>query len=192
MQDPRCPNCRYSLVLLDRRMKYKCAKCGKLFPQKDIEDQNFREWNNSQRLLDKTTLRKPRIKLTEEERKERAKASSNRWRENNMGVVLEKQRERYWKNHEKEIERCRIYRENNKDKRSLTNKAWLEMNKENRKQWLKSYLEENRDKVLSKKRIGFWRAKQKALALRMLENMEEKGCNYDIFNSPPTSYFTNY
>ena len=32
----KCPNCSYTLVLLEYRRKYKCPKCGKLFPQQEI------------------------------------------------------------------------------------------------------------------------------------------------------------
>jgi len=46
---PRCPNCFYELVLLEKRRKYKCAKCGKLFPQKEIDDKEFRERNKKRR-----------------------------------------------------------------------------------------------------------------------------------------------
>ena len=42
---PRCPNCSYMLVLLEKRRKYKCAKCSKLFFQKEIDNRHFREQN---------------------------------------------------------------------------------------------------------------------------------------------------
>lgn len=186
----RCTKCSYLLVLLPKRNKYKCSKCGSLFSQKGIDNKEFREWNKRQRIQDLENIkpeRKPRIKLSEEERKRRAKESAKRWRENNKEKLLAKQRENYWKNHEKELERCRIYRENNKEKKALTNKKWLEKNKEHYKQWLKTYLEKNRGKDLLKKRLSYWRAKQKALALRELENIGEKAYNADIFISPPTS-----
>ena len=48
----QCPNCSYELVLLDRRLKYKCALCSRLYPQKWIENKEFREWNQRQKLLD--------------------------------------------------------------------------------------------------------------------------------------------
>src|SRR3989344_3752585 len=45
----RCENCGYVLVLLDSTRKFKCAKCGKLFPQKIVEDEHFKRWNKKQR-----------------------------------------------------------------------------------------------------------------------------------------------
>ena len=47
-----CPNCGYELVLLERRRKYKCALCSKLFPQVEIENKEFRNWNKVQKQLD--------------------------------------------------------------------------------------------------------------------------------------------
>ena len=46
---PRCLKCNYKLVLLEDRRKYKCAKCGKLFPQKEIDDKEFRELNKGEK-----------------------------------------------------------------------------------------------------------------------------------------------
>ena len=89
-----CPNCAYLLVLLARRGKYKCAKCGKLFLQKDIESNDFREWDKKQKLLDIQNLKKPRVKLSEEERKKRAKESINKWRVNNKEKVREYEKKR--------------------------------------------------------------------------------------------------
>lgn len=82
---PRCPNCSYILVLLEKRGKYKCAKCGKLFLKKEIEDEEFREWNITQRGEDKETLKpKKRVKLTEEEKKQRTKESSRKYYDKNI------------------------------------------------------------------------------------------------------------
>ena len=58
---PRCPNCSYILVLLERRGKYKCAKCGKLYPQKEIDDKEFREHNKRQKERDKDDYERQRI-----------------------------------------------------------------------------------------------------------------------------------
>ena len=88
----RCIKCSYLLVLLPKRNKYKCSKCGSLFPQREIDNKEFREWDKRQRLLDLEKIkqekkprikRKPRIKLSEEERKRRARESAKRWRKNN-------------------------------------------------------------------------------------------------------------
>jgi len=46
---PRCANCNYELVLLEYRRKYKCAKCGRLFLQSEIDTKDFREQNKKER-----------------------------------------------------------------------------------------------------------------------------------------------
>ena len=61
----RCPNCSYKLVLLSYRPKYKCALCSKLFPQKDIESKEFREFNKRKNIED--------TEIYEKERKEKLK-----------------------------------------------------------------------------------------------------------------------
>ncbi len=37
----RCPNCNYTLVLLEHRRKYKCPKCSGLYTQREIETKEF-------------------------------------------------------------------------------------------------------------------------------------------------------
>lgn len=73
-----CPNCSYKLVLLSNRMKYKCALCSRLYSQKYIENMVFREWNKRQKELDIHNLKlsikpKPRLRLSEEERRLRSR-----------------------------------------------------------------------------------------------------------------------
>ena len=91
---PRCPNCQFILVFLEHRLKYKCAKCGKLFLQKQIEDIEFRKWNEEQRKKDNEKPKKSR--MTEEERKQLAK----NWRENNRDKL--KVYEQKWRTENKE------------------------------------------------------------------------------------------
>ena len=91
--------CSFKLVLLPYRPRYKCAKCGRLFSQKEIENKSFRQWNEKERELDIHNLKlehsqrnaivderksligfrllfnekKRKIKLSEEEKKRRRK-----------------------------------------------------------------------------------------------------------------------
>ncbi|MBL7147961.1 MAG: hypothetical protein ISS82_03995 [Nanoarchaeota archaeon] len=46
---PHCPNCSYILVLLEHRMRYKCSKCSRLYPQKQIDNEEFCKWNEQHR-----------------------------------------------------------------------------------------------------------------------------------------------
>jgi len=90
---PRCPNCSYELVLLPNRRKFKCAKCGKLFYQKPIEDQEFNIWNQKQRETDQHNLKieqkqkKEKLKLTEEEKRQRKAESQERYRLKNIEKI---------------------------------------------------------------------------------------------------------
>tara|TARA_Y100000034_G_scaffold136916_1_gene217088 strand:+ start:15217 stop:15411 length:195 start_codon:yes stop_codon:yes gene_type:complete len=52
-----CPNCNYTLALLEHRRKYKCAKCGKLFSQIDIDNKEFVEWNKERRAEEKKKIK---------------------------------------------------------------------------------------------------------------------------------------
>ena len=54
---PTCQNCGYELVLLERRLKYKCSLCSRLYPQKEVETRAFREWNVRQRENDLHNLK---------------------------------------------------------------------------------------------------------------------------------------
>ena len=56
----RCPKCSYQLVLLFNRSKYKCALCSKLYPQKEIENKEFRRFNEGKRLSDVEDYQKQR------------------------------------------------------------------------------------------------------------------------------------
>ena len=93
----RCPNCSYLLVLIERRSKYKCAKCSRLWLQKLIDDRDFKEFNKKQRNLDK-----------KEAEKERAKE----WQKNNKDKI----RKYYYNNKEKYSEARKIYYRKNKEK----------------------------------------------------------------------------
>ena len=70
----KCPNCFYELVLLEKRRKYKCAKCGRLWNQKEIETKDFVEFNKREREKDwkeihKGSNREPPLDKEEARRK---------------------------------------------------------------------------------------------------------------------------
>jgi len=171
----RCAKCSYLLVLLPKRNKYKCSKCGSLFPQRDIDNKEFRSWNKRQRLEGIENFkpeRKSRIRLSEEERERRAKLSAKRWRENNKERCRELSEKNYYKNRDKILARKKVYRQEIKNKDRTRRKEYR-------------HQKINRTRQLA--RIHWWRQKQKALALRELKNIEEKAYNANIFISPPTS-----
>ena len=139
---PRCPNCNYLLVLLEHRRKYKCAKCSKLFSQREIDDAEFRGWNKKRRKEEKENVEKElqeiikveSKKLTKEEMHEKKIALQRIWREKNREAynqykreywakhrerLLEKRKENYEKRKPEILEKQRLYRQNNKEKNRL-------------------------------------------------------------------------
>lgn len=132
----RCPNCNYILVLLERRRKYKCAKCGRLFAQKDIEDKDFVVQNKQRRTEANKEMKKIRKKITRnkkglhkvisdinkrknkkikpEKDKETYNAEKREYWAKNREHLLEKRRENYKKRKEEILAQQRLYNENHK------------------------------------------------------------------------------
>lgn len=48
----KCPNCFFELVFREYSQKYKCAKCGNIFPKKEIDLNEFLKWNKRQREIE--------------------------------------------------------------------------------------------------------------------------------------------
>ena len=169
---PRCIKCNYELVLLLNRLKYKCSLCSRLYPQKFIENREFRAWNEMQRGLDIQNLiisikPKPRLMLSEKTKKCRPR-------------LTEEERKI------KELERCDKYKEANWKRLSLTSKRWLENNREKRYEFLNSYKLNNKDLYKQKQRLAYWRTKQKLLADQHLKNNEHTPSAIRFFPSSPT------
>lgn len=156
MSNSICPNCGYELVLLERRRKYKCALCSKLFPQRKIKNKGFRNWNKVQKQLD--------FQKYEQERKEELSKIKELRKHIKLlfnGIPVKIDKREYW----------RKYIAKNKPKRE----DWIKENKPN-----KTYL------VKIKHRLHHYRQRQKRLALLYLKSYKEKLCTYEIFKSPPT------
>jgi len=86
----RCPKCSGLATLLERRRKYRCDICSKIFYKKEIEDYTFKIWNQRMRINDKHNWyvdykNRPKKKrgrkqiFTPEEIKERHRQSQKRW-----------------------------------------------------------------------------------------------------------------
>ena len=88
---PRCPNCFYELVLLEHKRKYKCAKCGRLFPQKEIDDKEFREWNKKEK--DKLWRKIYKRRISKKEARKRNKEAWKKWWQKNKEKILAKEKE---------------------------------------------------------------------------------------------------
>jgi len=169
MLNPRCPNCSYVLVLLERRLKYKCSKCGKLFLKREVEDRNFRVWNIKQRELDRHNLRleKKRPRLSKEERKLKAKE----WR---------------LKNIERCRESCRDYYDVNRSKILAKKKVYNQLVKSRYNVWQREYRKRFPDKLRLIGRLKHWRKQQTKLALKELEMGHKISPSHDLESSFPT------
>tara|TARA_Y100000310_G_scaffold345307_1_gene463586 strand:- start:16 stop:543 length:528 start_codon:yes stop_codon:yes gene_type:complete len=161
---PTCPNCGYELVLL-ARPKYKCALCSKLYPKKEIESRTFRIWNQKQKELDlhnsklylkelKELTRKP--KLSEEEKKLKARESRKR---------------SYYKNREKFKLKVKKHRQENREKYNESIRQWRNKTKSRR---------------LIQSRIFQYRNRMKLLTLQHLKSQAYKTSNNQIEFYPPT------
>ena len=164
-----CQNCGYELVPLSNRLEYKCALCSKLYPQKEIESRTFRIWNKKQKELDlhdwklylkglKELTKKP--KLTEEERKLKAREYRKKF---------------YSKNKEKEILRVTKYRQENREKHNEYIRQWRKKTKSIR---------------LLQGRMFQYRNRMRLLTLQHLKSQAYKASNNQINFYPPTISLT--
>lgn len=135
-----CPNCSYKLVLLQHRIKYKCALCSRLYLQKEIEAKEFREWNQRLRELDIEAL-KPKKRINKAKKKPKPRLSPEERRERRLA------KKREWNLKNKESKR-----------------QWELKNKERRNEYWKGWRKSNLDGSRLKQRLAYWRTKQKELA----------------------------
>ena len=171
---PTCPKCFYQLVLLEHRSKYKCAKCGKLFSQIEIDRKEFVERNKRERKKDREAFyEKPQKqkKLSEYEKKQRMKLTFKKWYYKN----LEKVRDYYQKNRERIIQQKKEYRKRLSGQRKKL---------DNKKRKARRYV--NIDYTRANSRIEYWRRKQKELALKKLEFAMERAFTIQIQKFLPT------
>ena len=167
---PTCPNCGYELVLLSYRLKYKCALCSRLYLQQEVENRNFRIWNEKMRENDLHNL-----KLEENQRirdiNERRILRAFKLLFKEKGVKLNpeemKQRKREYD--------MKYYSEH-KEEKILQKKLWRQNNKEYYSKWKKL----NRLQYIDKKR------QQDRLALQCLENGQYEASNSNILSSVST------
>src|SRR3989344_7352780 len=183
---PTCQNCGYELVLLSSRPKYKCALCSKLYQQREVEIKAFREWNKKQRENDIYNLsleerqrdeiliengifrgfrflfkqRKPRLKLSHEEKGERKNLLNKKW-------ALK-----------------------NPEKVKIMAKRQLETRREEIYNYLKKWRVVKQYESRLKQRLTFWRGKQRDLTLQIIKNESYKLSTKEIEKLLPTWAFT--
>ena len=147
---PKCPNCFYELVLLEYRRRYKCAKCGRVYLQHDTELKEFVEFNKRQRKLDEEALTEKRLKQLELKN-------------------FQKEQKQIQKTEERSIKYKQHY-EINKDSILIKQRAYRRLNRQKIKEQGRNRYRLNIEEKRQFSRIKFWRAEQKLLAVRILEN----------------------
>ena len=100
-----------------------CVRCEKERQSSEDYRQQENEWKRQKRLAAQS-LRPPKIKLTEEERKQRAKEASKRWLERNQDKAREATRNWY---------------KNNRDHACDYVRQWRKDNQEHQKRYAKNY-----------------------------------------------------
>jgi predicted RNA-binding Zn-ribbon protein involved in translation (DUF1610 family) len=168
---PKCPNCFYSLVLLEHRRKYKCPKCSRLYYQKEIDDREFVAWNKRERQRDSESLTEKKGKqkvLTDFEKKQKRKEYYRAWKEKNPDSYI-----RHYRIHKETIlERQKEYR--------IKNEQLLKDKRKNKKL-------QNIDDFNRLERIKYWRHRQKELAQQFFEFEVIKTYKDEIDESLPTN-----
>ena len=198
---PRCPNCNYKLVLIEHRRKYKCAKCGKLFSQKEIDDKEFRELNNKRRAEAKKEARKEYCKQYVRENKDKFKVWAKKNYEKNKEKIREKQKE-YYEKHKEELsekakEKRRQQTPKEKEKYNFYKRGyWASHNQEVLQKKKKNYQKRKAEILVNQRlywqinptlsRIKHLREQQKLLALRTFEFSVDKTLNAQIPEVLPT------
>ncbi len=161
----RCPNCSFALVLLERRRKFKCSKCRRLFSQKFIEDREFKEWNKRKREEDKDRYEYERKVLEVKRRKK-------------YGDLRDKQK--------KLAEYRTLYYWRHRNEILAYKKQYRQTAKERNNEYKRMYRAKNQDRVRLWSRIAYWRQKQKRLAVQTFENDTLEALNRLFKHSLPT------
>jgi len=140
---PRCSNCSYILVLLEKRRKYKCAKCGRLYFKKEVESKEFRQQNKYQKGEDKEDFDR-QLKLRRKTLKPRKKIDPK--------VKQKKLREYRTSYYQKNRAKILVYK-----------KEWRKRAKEKNNKTRKVYRRKHNGLIRVWSRIHYWRQMQKQL-----------------------------
>ncbi len=168
----KCPNpdCSYELVLLEKRQRYKCARCGKLFSQKKIELKEFIENNKKERERSRKQHKK------ETHQNFRAKGIIPKLIEELNNPQPPKTKEQYYEeNKDKIIQQKREYRKN---------LSGQQKKEQNEKRKARRYANIEATRLIT--RINYWRQQQKSLTLQYYENKLYTPYSVGLHDSLPT------
>jgi hypothetical protein len=177
----RCPSCNYSLVLLEKRRKYRCPRCSRLYSQKEIELKDFVDFNKRERKKDKEDLNEKKDKqkpLSEFEKNQRRMDYNKKWMEDNQEKIKEYKL--------KNKQACQKYYERNKEKFLIKNRKYRKENGQAIKQRRKNRRLRNIEEMRTLTRIGSLRLKQKQLAQQFFEFEDIRAYKDEYQDSLPT------
>ena len=164
---PRCPNCSYKIVFLEKRLRYKCAKCSRVFLQKFIENRDFRIWNNHRRETEMQELLIEIKQLEEEKQKKKELKRLNKIAKA-LRLLFNGSKPRLNLTPEERRIRKREYNkkwnENNPEKVKAMKRRQLENHREQRYAYLREWRISNLDKSRLKQRLTHWRRQQAKIA----------------------------
>ena len=143
---PRCPNCSYNLVFLEKRLRYECAKCGMGFLRKFVENGAFRAWNGQLRIFGMRELMSEIGLMEEEKQKKRELSEFNRIGKGLRFLFAGQGRKASASSEERrlrEVEYNRKWRENNPEKVKILRRRYLEKHREQRYSYLKAWRKAN-------------------------------------------------
>lgn len=155
---PRCLTCSYELVFLEERLRYKCAKCGRAFLQKFIENQAFRVWNDQLRSFGMRELMSEIGRMEEEKQKKRELIEFNKINRALRLLFAGPPRKRVSVTPEerkiREREHSQKWRENNPEKVKITKKRYFEDHRPQTYAYLKAWRMSNLGKSRLKQRAN--------------------------------------
>jgi hypothetical protein len=205
---PNCPNCSYELTLIERRRRYKCSKCSRLYLQKLIDEKEFREWNRGERVKDRKEIKaeynRQNVARYQRENKEKVNAYQRKWSKTDKAKAAFK---RYYEKNKKVInEKAKAKRQLNKEKISEEKAKYYDLHRDTiigQKRAYRLGLSEQKKKEQNEKRkarrhrniddtrltcrINYWKMQQRALALKTFSDDGFKAYNGDSDNVLPTS-----
>ena len=174
---PRCPTCSYGLVFLERRLRYKCAKCGRGFLQKFVENGAFRAWNRQLRDFGIRELMSEVSQMEEEKQKKRKLKELNMINKGLRLLFAGQGRKASASSEERrvrEVEYNREWRENNPGKLKILRRRYFEKHQEQRYSYLKAWRKANPASSRLKERLSHWRTRQAKIALETLKSTHKQ------------------
>ena len=196
-------------MLLPHRNKYKCPRCSKLWKQKFIDDREFRIWNKKQRSEQKRQsfleyrreyseaynalhprLKKIKVKLTDEEKKQRLKESQRKYYRLHWNIKRksssnwERKNKEYRNEYHKQLRKKQLQQNPNYYKEQYWQNREIKLTQQ------KTYYQLNREKIL--RRAKEKHRQKKAIALIGLKNKGSGAQEAQIIKSLPTAHFRKY